>query len=59
MKALELAKKIIVGCFSPILFLFRVASLGTQNDLSGPAILDHTEEINVKCDSPSLGHFGF
>lgn len=27
--------------------------------LSGPAVLDYTEEINVKSDSQSLGHFGF
>lgn len=27
--------------------------------LSGPAVLDCTEEISVKRDSQSLGHFGF
>lgn len=55
-------KTIIVGYCSPTLLLFRATSLwgaGYRMVLSGPAVLDYTEEINVKCDSQSLGHFGF
>lgn len=61
MKALELVKKtIIVGYCSLALFHFRVASFGGYRTiLSGPAVLDCTEEINVKCDSQSLDHFVF